>query len=63
MMAVRSMHKKSHLQHAIVNRRLVDASKFGVHALSVSKKNNKKWPSYLVMAEEEEEKKQPGLSC
>lgn len=36
MMAERAKHEKSHLQHAIVNRPLVDVSKFSVYVLSVS---------------------------
>lgn len=32
MMAVRSKHERSHLQHAIVNRLLVDVSRFAVYS-------------------------------
>lgn len=36
MMAARAKHEKSHLQSTIVNRLLVDVSKFSVYVLSVS---------------------------
>lgn len=58
MMAVRAKLEKSHLQSTIVNRLLVDVSKFSVYVLSVSNAG-KKWPSCSVMADVEKKNSQP----